>query len=69
MFKAHNIGYFFYNGGNDSADTAYKISQISEKLGYVSIHTFSKAFRKTYGISPSEYQRLLGIGAQNEQQP
>ena len=34
VFKAHHIGYFFYNGGNDSADTAYKVSQVSEKLGY-----------------------------------
>jgi ATP-dependent phosphofructokinase / diphosphate-dependent phosphofructokinase len=34
VLKAHNIGYFFYNGGNDSADTAYKVSQISAKLGY-----------------------------------
>lgn len=34
VFKAHNIGYFFYNGGGDSQDTTYKISQISEKLGY-----------------------------------
>jgi 6-phosphofructokinase 1 len=34
VFKAHNIGYFFYNGGNDSADTALKISQISNKLDY-----------------------------------
>ena len=34
VFKAHNIGYFFYNGGNDSADTALKISQISKKLNY-----------------------------------
>ncbi len=34
VFKAHNIGYFFYNGGNDSADTAFKVSQISQKLGY-----------------------------------
>ena len=34
VFKAHNIGYFFYNGGNDSADTAYKVSQVSEQLGY-----------------------------------
>ena len=34
VFKAHNIGYFFYNGGNDSADTAYKVSQISKELGY-----------------------------------
>ena len=34
VFKAHNIGYFFYNGGNDSADTALKVSQISNKLNY-----------------------------------
>ncbi|MEL0208413.1 MAG: 6-phosphofructokinase [Gammaproteobacteria bacterium] len=34
VFQAHNIGYFFYNGGNDSADTALKISQISKKLNY-----------------------------------
>ena len=34
VFKAHDIGYFFYNGGNDSADTAHKVSQISKKLGY-----------------------------------
>jgi 6-phosphofructokinase 1 len=34
VFKAHNIGYFFYNGGGDSADTCYKVSQLSGKLGY-----------------------------------
>lgn len=34
VFKAHNIKYFFYNGGGDSQDTANKISQISEKLNY-----------------------------------
>jgi ATP-dependent phosphofructokinase / diphosphate-dependent phosphofructokinase len=34
VFKAHDIGYFFYNGGNDSADTSYKVSQFAEKLGY-----------------------------------
>ena len=34
VFKAHNIGYFFYNGGGDSADTAYKVSQIGDKLGF-----------------------------------
>ncbi len=34
VFKAHNIGYFFYNGGGDSQDTAHKVSQLSEKLGY-----------------------------------
>src|SRR5215467_16221386 len=34
VFEAHQLGYFFYNGGGDSQDTAYKISQISEKMGY-----------------------------------
>ena len=34
VFRAHGIRYFFYNGGNDSADTAFKVSQISKKLGY-----------------------------------
>ena len=34
VFKAHNIGYFFYNGGGDSADTCLKVSQISEAMGY-----------------------------------
>jgi ATP-dependent phosphofructokinase / diphosphate-dependent phosphofructokinase len=34
VFKAHNIGYFFYNGGGDSADTCFKVSQLSESLGY-----------------------------------
>ncbi len=34
VFEAHNIGYFFYNGGGDSADTCLKISQLSKKLGF-----------------------------------
>jgi 6-phosphofructokinase len=34
VLRAHNVGYFFYNGGGDSADTAYKVSQISKKLGF-----------------------------------
>ncbi|QGU33470.1 6-phosphofructokinase [Thermochromatium tepidum] len=34
VFKAHDIGYFFYNGGGDSADTCYKVSQLSAGLGY-----------------------------------
>jgi len=34
VFKAHDIGYFFYNGGGDSADTCHKISQLSEKMGF-----------------------------------
>ena len=34
VFKAHNIGYFFYNGGGDSADTCHKISLLSENMGF-----------------------------------
>ncbi|HXH55290.1 MAG TPA: 6-phosphofructokinase [Gammaproteobacteria bacterium] len=34
VFSAHNIGYFFYNGGGDSQDTAHKISEMGLKLGY-----------------------------------
>jgi len=33
VFQAHDIGYFFYNGGGDSADTCLKVSQLSEKVG------------------------------------
>ena len=40
VFRAHDIGYFFYNGGGDSADTCLKVSQLGERLGYpiVAIH-------------------------------
>jgi 6-phosphofructokinase len=40
VFRAHDIGYFFYNGGNDSADTCLKVSQMAQKLGYplVAVH-------------------------------
>src|SRR5689334_6915044 len=34
VFRVHDIGYFFYNGGNDSMDTALKVSQLGESLGY-----------------------------------
>ncbi|HVY23411.1 MAG TPA: 6-phosphofructokinase [Steroidobacteraceae bacterium] len=34
VFKAHDIGYFFFNGGGDSADTCWKVSQLAEKMGY-----------------------------------
>ena len=40
VFRAHDIGYFFYNGGGDSADTCLKISQLSESMGYplIAVH-------------------------------
>jgi 6-phosphofructokinase len=34
VFKAHDIGYFFYNGGGDSMDTAHKVAQLSRRLGF-----------------------------------
>src|ERR1700757_3315264 len=34
VFHAHEIGFFFYNGGGDSQDTAYKVSQMGASLGY-----------------------------------
>ena len=34
VFRAHDIGYFFYNGGNDSADTCLKVAQMAEAMGY-----------------------------------
>ena len=34
VFRAHDIGYFFYNGGNDSMDTAHKVSQVSKTMGF-----------------------------------
>ncbi|MFT6841109.1 MAG: 6-phosphofructokinase, partial [Candidatus Azotimanducaceae bacterium] len=34
VFKAHNIGYFFYNGGGDSQDTANKIAEYSQSVDY-----------------------------------
>ena len=34
VFKAHNIGYFFYNGGGDSQDTANKVAQLSQQIDY-----------------------------------
>ena len=39
-------------------ESKYSITTIAEKLQYRTIHTFSKAFRRTFGISPSEYQSL-----------
>jgi 6-phosphofructokinase 1 len=40
VFRAHDIGYFFYNGGNDSADTCLKVSRMAEELDYplIAVH-------------------------------
>ena len=37
VFRAHDIGFFFYNGGGDSQDTAYKVSQMCAELSYAMV--------------------------------
>ena len=34
VFRAHDVRWFLYNGGNDSADTAWKVSQLADEFGY-----------------------------------
>ena len=34
VFRAHDIGYFFYNGGGDSQDTSHKVSQMGGQMGF-----------------------------------
>ena len=34
VFRAHDVRWFLYNGGNDSADTALKVSQLAEEFDY-----------------------------------
>ncbi|MBU6468003.1 MAG: 6-phosphofructokinase [Betaproteobacteria bacterium] len=34
VFKAHHIGYFFYNGGGDSQDTTHKVSLMAKEMDY-----------------------------------
>jgi 6-phosphofructokinase 1 len=33
VFKTHDVGYFFYTGGNDSMDTAHKVAQLAAERG------------------------------------
>ena len=40
-------------------EKTYSISQISEMLGYSSIHIFSRAFKKSVGISPTDYGKSI----------
>lgn len=44
------------------------VTQIAARLQYQSIHTFSKAFRKNFGISPTEYQSIAMTANQAQQQ-
>lgn len=39
VFKAHNVGYFFYIGGNDSMDTAHKVAQLAAQRGLALVAT------------------------------
>jgi 6-phosphofructokinase len=55
VFRAHDIGYFFYNGGNDSMDTAHKVSEIGAQLGLP--HHLHR--RAENGRQRSAHHRLL----------
>ena len=47
VFQAHDIAFFFYNGGGDSLDTAYKVSQMGAGVGYpVCVHRHSQDNRQ-----------------------
>ncbi len=39
VLKAHDVGYFFYNGGNDSMDTAHKVAELAHGRGLELIST------------------------------
>ena len=51
--RAHDIRYFLYNGGNDSADTSLKISQIAASLGHVNLGHFLPDY--------TAYEELLDV--------
>lgn len=42
-------------------NSAYTVSQISDTLGYSSIHYFSRKFKQVYGITPTEYAKSIAI--------
>ena len=58
VFRAHDIGYFFYNGGNDSADTCLKVSQIAETAG-LSAHRGARAEDRRQ--RPADHRQLPGL--------
>ena len=58
VFRAHDIGYFFYNGGNDSMDTALKVSQIGAADG-LSHHLRRRA--EDRGQRPAAHRLLPGL--------
>ncbi|MGK0171118.1 MAG: 6-phosphofructokinase [Gammaproteobacteria bacterium] len=60
VFRAHDIGYFFYNGGGDSQDTSLKISQFSEQMGYPII---SVGLPKTVDNDLPETDTCPGFGS------
>lgn len=41
-------------------ESNYNVTQISELLGYASIHHFSRMFKRAYGVSPTAYQSSIG---------
>jgi len=57
VFKAHDIGYFFYNGGGDSMDTAHKVSQLGQELGYPMVWTRARGSARSRSMSRCRHAR------------
>lgn len=57
VFRAHDVGYFFYIGGNDSMDTAHKVAELARKRG---LEVVSTGVPKTIDndIGDSEFQLI-----------
>ena len=59
VFKAHDIGYFFYNGGDDSADTCLKVSQLSADASAIRIACDPRA--QDRGQRSADHRLLPGL--------
>ena len=55
VFKAHDVGYFFYNGGNDSMDTTDKVAALVRERGIDAV---------CVGIPKNHRQRCRRLGVQ-----
>ena len=60
VLKAHNVRYFFYIGGNDSAETAHRIAQLARERGY---ELYAISLPKTIDNDLVETDHCLGYGS------
>jgi 6-phosphofructokinase len=60
ILQAHNVRYFFYIGGNDSAETAHRLAQLAQELGY---ELYVISLPKTIDNDLVETDHCLGYGS------